>query len=123
MPQAVEVRKDHAEYLLNCLDTGKGIDPPGSGWRVIDMLNLAGACLFGAGSHGPPLAQPDLSEEQQAERDNAFTEDLVAAIRFLASIFQAVQDGEYEPHFEPVMRALVQTNGTTVQVTPVEGWR
>jgi hypothetical protein len=123
MPLAVEVRKDYAEYLLHCLDTGKSIDPPGEGWRVVDMLDPAGACLFGAGSHGPPLAQPDLNDEQEAERTRSFGADLTATVQFLANVFAAVADDEYDVQWAPVMRALVRADGNEAKVTPVEGWR
>jgi len=61
-PVAVRLEKEYGLRLLDAIRNGGPITrtDPGGQWTVFDMLAVAGACLFGAWSHGPTVPQPDL---------------------------------------------------------------
>jgi hypothetical protein len=116
MPVGVELEKEHAERILDALRSGGAITPPEGAWRVIDMLNVAGACIFAA-SH---LPQPDLSEEERKAQAHELMENVTAAAEFLAHVFYRIVDGIWDEEFEERMAALVFSHHNFVRT---EGWR
>jgi hypothetical protein len=125
----VNFRKERAEYLLDCLATGKPIAPSQAGeWTIDDMMALAGACHFGAMSHGPILATvmgidtTKLPKEYQEAHEETLFADLRAAIEFYGHLTMLVEDGQYDSEFEPCMVAAVrQTGDVQSSVTVVQG--
>jgi hypothetical protein len=43
---AIKFKRDTATRFLDCLMSGKRIEPDPNGWGVDDLLQLAGACLL-----------------------------------------------------------------------------
>ena len=125
----IHFRKERAEYLLDCLATGKPIVPSQSlGWTIDDMMALAGACHFAAMSHGPCVSKAKriditkLPKEYQEATEMTFVSDLRAAVEFYSQLTMLVKDGEYDSHFEPYMVAVVtQTGDVRNSVAPLEG--
>ena len=123
--QPVEFHKDYARYLLDCIDSGRPIEPPDGRavWTHRDQLMLAGVACFALRSHGPVIRQPDLSDEQAEHQEGAEGEELLATIAFVSGLFMAVMDDEYDERWEPVMRCAVIGNGLPAKVAPIAGWR
>jgi hypothetical protein len=125
----IQFDKARAEEILDALNTGKPIAPgqPG-GWVQYDMMTLAGACLYAAMSHGPPMQHirgvPESKERQEADEDT-FMSDLIGAVQSYAQLAEAVRDGHYDRDFEPTITAVVscQIEGFKAELTPVSGFK
>jgi hypothetical protein len=91
------------------------------------VLALAGACFFGAMSHGPALYRnTDLSHlpaEHQEAIEEAFNKDLRAAVAWHGIATMMVADGENDEHFEPVHQTLVRAGEDRDQLTVLVGRR
>jgi hypothetical protein len=89
-----------AAELVSCLKEGKAILAPDGGWSQFEMLQTAGACLFGATTHKPPLfgnrAIEDLHPERRELLWQRFRGDLHGAIEFIALCTEEVCDGRYD---------------------------
>jgi hypothetical protein len=128
---AIRFDKRRAEYLLDCLRTGKPIAPsdPSRGWTQFDMLALAGACHFAAMSRGPALHATGVApldqlppEHREAAEEN-WDADLHGAIGWYSQVTMLVADGEYDQHFEPQHEAFVEVRGEARRVKPGKGFR
>jgi hypothetical protein len=119
--ESIEVTKSHALKVIDALASGAPISPPGQAWRRVDMLNLAGACVFGVLSQGPIIGQPDLSHEQQVDSDRSFIQEVLGTVEVLSHIFQLLRDGEYDARFEPYIKAVVHEQAKKVQA--IEGFK
>jgi predicted RNA-binding Zn-ribbon protein involved in translation (DUF1610 family) len=120
-PIEVELEREDADRILDALMSGGAISPPeGRAWRPTDMLSLAGACIFGAGSLGPAVPPPEMSEEGRPAASDEQMAILTAAAEFLAHVFYRVAHKNWDEEFEDRMAALVFSNR---MVVPTEGWR
>lgn len=122
---AIDFRKERAEYLLDCIATGKPIKPTDdSGWTRHDLVGLAGACYFAALSHGPMGYVAALGDTEKAQKaldylhdehreavDEAWQNDLHAAIGFYGHLTMLVADGGYDAQYEPHLTAAVSLTG------------
>ncbi len=98
-------RKARAEYLVECIRKGRPIAPekPG-GWSLLDNLQTAAALLFAAWSHGPDefrevlnrLPTKLLNAEQREAAEEAFMDEIMAALQYQGMATMQVCDGEYE---------------------------
>jgi uncharacterized protein involved in type VI secretion and phage assembly len=85
---------------------------------------LAGVAVFAVLSHGPTFEQPDLTPDQQAANEEAFSYDLQATIGFLSQMFTATEDNEYDGRWDPVMTCVVTGYpGQAPSVIPGDGWK
>jgi len=127
----VKFDKAHALYLLDCLSTGKPIQPKDPrGFTGDDMLALAGACYFGAMSQGPgawaqnvEAFQSKVKEHREAVSLN-FETCLLAAIEFYGVLTDLVKHEEYDARQEPKALALVGANEIVGKTfAPVRGFK
>jgi hypothetical protein len=115
-PVPVRVEREYGDRLLEAIMYGKPLEPsgthPSGGWSGYDMLAVAGACLFGAWSHGPLVPQPDLDEQQRIADSEDHVASVTSAVEFLSFAFAKLVDNEWE--FGDVLEAVV--TGKQVQV-------
>lgn len=124
----VRFNKARAQYLIQCLASGTPIEPETEGWTGNDMLALAGACFFGAMSQGPASWCRDIPEnlhpEYQEAEEEAFFNDLHAAVEFYGHLTRLVQDGAYDSGYDPNVKAFVTQEGDIHKtVRPISGMR
>lgn len=121
--------KATAEHFVTCLAEGGPIAHEGP-WTADDMLTLAGACFFGVMSQGPMLEKiaklmgkeiPQRHMEHAEASEEQFLADIHGAIGFIGELAMHVHDGEFDKHYEPRVRALL--DGTSLSVHPIEGFR
>ena len=121
MPQAIRINKAYAEYVIECIRTGKPIEPPTADrWTQLDQISVACALCFAAWSHRPAIPQPDLDSDQQTEADQDHIKDVVAAIDFVSVVHSHVADDKYDEYYEPEMEAVVYADG---KLAPGRGWK
>ena len=117
--------KSRTTHFLDCLATGKPIDPQSEGWNGHDLLALAGACLFARMSHGPDTHAAGTMATLHAERREAIEDtllsDLHVAIEFYSHLTMLVNDGEYDNQFAPNVQAVVSSDGDEKIVNIVDG--
>jgi hypothetical protein len=124
----IQFSKADAERLAATLGAGEGgLQPPGGKWSSLAMIQVAGACLFGAMSHGPirpglPAAHRLPTEHREAV-DCDFQQDLHAAIEVCCQLMMAVVDGEYDDRFEEVVMAGVTHGEEGPKVQPFQGFK
>jgi hypothetical protein len=120
----VEFMKSHAEYLLDCLGTGKPINPRSPmGWTGDDLLALAGACLCRAMSLDPEGWALKAGTFQKSKPEQLEV-NLHAAIGLYAKLSRSVQDGQYDSCNEPESIALVTAEELAGQkFAPVKGFK
>ena len=120
--------KARAQYVLDCLATGKPVAPSTSaGWTRFDMLSLAGACFFGAMSQDPSLQPNDESAvpfERREAIENTLLGDLHAAIDFCGELTMAVCDDEYHENWEPHVEVVIAEDADGQRkLRPIKGYR
>jgi hypothetical protein len=98
---SVRFDKATAERFLDSLVNDRPIELPSrAGWTRDDVLALAGACFFAALSHGPPgynIADLDkLPKERREAIEEAFRNDLFAAVEVYSRLARLVMDREYD---------------------------
>ena len=127
MPEMVNFNKARAEHFLDCLANGKDIKSPEGGWSRFEMLNLAGACLFGVKSQGPVthdgVEWSDIHGERREAIEESFEADIHGAIEFAGLLTQRVRDGEYDQHCDRECKAITWIEGDERKIRPVEGFR
>ena len=106
----VNFSKKRAEYLLDCLKEGKPIEPGSDElWSHSDMLQIAGAMIFAAGTHPSPQDEPYLIA------------DLMAAANLCEQLTEHVLDETYDADFEESVLALVRYDEKNIKVSFVRG--
>ena len=129
MAMPIDFDKCRAEYILECLDTGKPVAPRELGWNRYTMLEVAGACFFGLLSQGPvslggEFVEPDDWHPEHKEASNAqLFRDIHAAIEFYGNLMMAVKDDQYDERNEPICKALVSDDGEKKLLHPIEGFK
>jgi hypothetical protein len=104
--------KARAEELLAIIGEGKDIPAPAGGWNCDQMLQVAGALLFAAMSHGPV----DTSKVKQSSANGdtstqSLSDDLHMAIDFYSDLTMMVCGETYDRRFEPELTAVVMRDG------------
>jgi hypothetical protein len=112
MVSMTKYTKVRAEYLLDCMHTGKPIAPSGEDWTADDLLALAGACRFVATEHpispsGVPLAT--LSVEQREALAEILLADVTNAIGYYHHLTDLVANDGYL--HTPVLIGKVAADG------------
>ena len=114
------------EELLEAIDSGRALAPPGGRWDSYALLAVAGACHFAAMSHGavelPPVDVERLPKEYREAKEETFFEDLSDAIRFYSQLTMMVKDGKYD-HMEPELEAVIYSDADGKHVIPVKGFK
>ncbi len=108
----IRFRKQRAEYLLDCIETGKGIEPDDpQGWSHFEMLMTAGVLTLAAGSH------PNWHGERYS------LEDLFAALSTICQLTEAVMDNIYDVDYASEVKAVVRMSptGDGMKVTFLSG--
>jgi hypothetical protein len=117
MAYPVTFDKGKVEDWLRSVGEGGDLRCPERGWGIYDMLCLAGVCFAGVMSNGPIAYQlgkeqyEQMPAEHREAREETFENDLTAAILFCAQLALAIQDGEYDQRYEPILKALVYMQG------------
>jgi hypothetical protein len=124
--------KTMAEKFVNALRKGEAIEAPPGGWTTYEMLMLAGACYFGAWSHGPTKAM-DLPaelreaylkkqhpEHQEADWHN-LKNDLSAVVEFCGELSAHIADGRYDDTLEALVSVLISKVGDEGKASFVSG--
>jgi hypothetical protein len=131
----ITFKKERALYLLDCLANDRPLlhDPDEPGWRVDEILQLAGVCFLAVAAHGPmrqaTAERLQNREHKHPEHTEAEVEtlmnDLFAVTQYIAQLTQFAYDGDYDERHEAVIRCGVQAVNTNVQasVVPVEGFK
>ena len=114
--QPIVFDKNRAEQLLDCLGSGKPIEPgDDSGWTHYDILRLAGVCFYAATTQGAVLHSGVDVESLSSERREAIFDTLVAELHAViqehAMFVQLVQNDKYDDQFDPVVSGFVQSDG------------
>jgi hypothetical protein len=106
--------KARAEELLSILGEGKAIPAPEGGWNCDQMLQVAGALLFAAMSHGPvdKGRGQDQSTTNGDTTTQSLSDDLHMAIDFYSDLTMMVCGETYDRRFEPNLTAVVMRDGT-----------
>jgi hypothetical protein len=127
MPVGFIFSKAKTERFLDCLANGKPFIPTQAQWTVDDMLALAGACYFGAMSHGPVrLSDREWSEiprEHREAAEDTSLKDLGAAVMFYGELTQKVRDCDYDEACEPECSGAVFTSEDGMHLVPFKGFR
>jgi hypothetical protein len=130
MAYPISFDKTTAEGFLAALQSGQPLEPPDGRWNINAMLAAAGACFFGAMSHGPlhskipPGAWKDLPAEHHEAREEAFFNDLHRAVDFYGKLTMAVKDGTFDDEYAPHVEAVVYRDADgDCAVHPVKGFR
>jgi hypothetical protein len=106
--------KARAEELLAIIGEGKDIPAPAVGWNCDQMLQVAGALLFAAMSHGP-VDKNQAKKPSSANGDTStqsLSDDLHMAIDFYSDLTMMVCGETYDRRFEPELTAVVMRDGT-----------
>jgi hypothetical protein len=107
--------KARAEQLVAALGEGKDIPVPAGGWNCDQMLQVAGALLFAAMSHGPPaIDKPRFENALSPNGDTAtqtLSDNLHMAIDFYSDLTMMVCGNTYDVRFEPELLAVVMRDG------------
>jgi len=133
----VDFHKERAEYLIDCIANGKPIEPSTSaGWTYNDMLALAGACHFGALSHGRVDLRAmkgeeearqwleSLPKEHREANEEMWFNDVAAAIEFYSHLTMLVKDGKYDHQAEKHLVAFVsQVGSSQKRLHPLKGFK
>lgn len=107
--------KTRAQDLLTILGEGKDIPAPASGWNCDQMLQVAGALLFAAMSHGPAIDKNQPTKKSSSNGDTptqSLSDDLHMAIDFYSDLTMMVCGETYDNRFEPELTAVVMRDGT-----------
>jgi hypothetical protein len=107
-------KKARAEELLAIIGEGKDIPAPPGGWNCDQMLQVAGALLFAAMSHGP-VDKNQTNKPSSANGDTStqsLSDDLHMAIDFYSDLTMMVCGETYDRRFEPELTAVVMRDGT-----------
>ncbi len=136
--QVIDFRKERAEQLIRCLESGEPIPPAVAGqWSKDDMLSVAGALMFGAMTHGPSnlvdvLGGTDAAcayinslhgEHREATEEQCFN-DITAAIEAYSQLVMSVKDGHYDESCEPHCLAEATQSGTMERsLKPISGFK
>jgi hypothetical protein len=105
--------KARAEELLAIIGEGKDIPAPAGGWNCDQMLQVAGALLFAAMSHGP-VDKSRVDKPSSANGDTStqsLSDDLHIAIDFYSDLTMMVCGETYDRRFEPELTAVVMRDG------------
>jgi hypothetical protein len=105
--------KARAEELLAIIGEGKDIPAPAGGWNCDQMLQVAGALLFAAMSHGP-VDKSRVDKPSSANGDTStqsLSDDLHMAIDFYSDLTMMVCGETYDRRFEPELTAVVMRDG------------
>ena len=114
----VQLTKERAAYLVDCLGNGKAIEPPPGGWTGNDYLALAGAAFAAAMNQGPEHwwhRENDVQSMQTEHREHVlevFDHDLHAAIGMYSQLAFAALDEVWDENFEQEVCCLVTQEGT-----------
>jgi hypothetical protein len=107
--------KARAQELLTILGEGRDIPAPSGGWNCDQMLQVAGALLFAAMSHGPASTDQNrsanLSNSNGDTATQSLADDLHMAIDFYSDLTMMVCGETYDERFEPELTALVMREG------------
>jgi hypothetical protein len=107
--------KARAQELLTILGEGRDIPAPAGGWNCDQMLQVAGALLFAAMSHGPATVDKNPSADQPNSNGNTATQsladDLHMAIDFYSDLTMMVCGDTYDGRFESELTAVVMRDG------------
>jgi hypothetical protein len=108
--------KSRAQELLTILGEGKDIPAPAGGWSCDQMLQVAGALLFAAMSHGPAPVDKQIAAKKSSTNGDtptqALSDDLHMAIDFYSDLTMMVCGETYDNRFEPELTAVVMRDGS-----------
>ena len=106
--------KARAQELLATIGEGRDISAPTGGWNCDQMLQVAGALLFAAMSHGP-VEKNEARNPSTTNGDTptqSLSDDLHMAIDFYSDLTMMVCGETYDRRFEPELTAVVMRDGT-----------
>jgi hypothetical protein len=105
--------KARAQELLAIIGEGNDIPAPAGGWSCDQMLQVAGALLFAAMSHGPVEKSPlkDQPATNGSTSTQSLSDDLHMAIDFYSDLTMMVCGETYDQRFEPELTAVVMRDG------------
>ena len=132
----VNFNKQKSQYYLDCIATGKNIEPQDpAGWTVNEMASFGGACFCAILSHGPiskamaemkgeTLQEPEHPEHREADEELLFN-DIHAAFEFIAQLTMLIKDEVYDETFEEHVQCGVsqEVNVISKQVAPITGFK
>jgi hypothetical protein len=130
---AIHFDKGYAQAVLNALQAGEPIPPPGAaGWTGRALLTLAGvlyATVYSRGPHAHQLTGVDeptarvMLGEHGADEDT-FDRDIHDGIEFISHLTLQVLDGKYDERFGPEIEAVVYEKASGKRgVIPAKGFR
>ena len=132
----VNFNKKKSEYYLDCIATGKNIEPQDpAGWTVNEMASLGGAFFFGILSHGPLLQraaaemqskiiETEEHPEHKEATDEMICNDIHAAFEFIGQLTMLIKDEVYDEAYEEYIQCgVTQSGDTSKQLTPMIGFK
>ena len=128
---AIHFDKGYAQTVLNAIQDGQPIPPPGNfGWTGRAMLTLAGllyAALYSQGPHAHQLTGLDEAKTRamglEADEDT-FGRDIHDGVEFLSRLTSQVVDGKYDEQFGPEIEAVVYEKASGKRgVIPAKGFK
>jgi len=122
--------EEKASRFLEAISKGLDIPTPGpNGWKIYDLLTLAGACVAVVMSQDPPNTKSlevDLSKlppEQREATGDRIDEDVLGLVNFASNLASMVLDDEFDTLESPV-KAMIYTDADgSKQVAILEGDR
>jgi hypothetical protein len=130
---AIHFDKGYAQTVLNAIQDGQPIPPPGgTGWTGRALLTLAGMLYAAVYSQGPHAHQ--LTGIAEAKRralllgheadEDTFERDIHDGIEFIGHLTFQVIDGKYDAQFGPEIQAVVYEKESGKRgVIPAKGFK
>lgn len=128
----VHFNKEFAKTVIDALNNGQPITPPGGKWTGNNMLTLAGMLFASVYSQGPHSYQPQgipeeiikkMPLERQEAIDETFTKEIHEGIEFLSTMMFHVLDGNYDKEFNKEVKAIVYSDGSSGKILPAKGFK
>jgi hypothetical protein len=112
----VSISKRQIAELVDRVRRGEALEPEAEGWRLADMLTVAGVLLSTAVS-----ASGQTRPRQPGHRDAAqkLLQDMQGAIEFIGAMANALGSGTFDDYFD--QRVTIGIGADTV--TPIEGFK